>query len=266
MPPSSGSNMLFESLEALPEQIRASVIRREKELIPVQLPDTPTPPEGTTGLPVISRSTIVDTSVMNTSLHLTPSSPLNIIRQSRAPSESPGSPRSDFSKNSEESVIIIGDTFSAPANLQFSIDHSPHVRDAGALDRYSQSVNQAQSNSSWRRENTSPSLTSTPPASFRRPLPSPPPRPTLSSPFTPHSSTPHTSSSGSLSISPISRPRASPNGPRPLGRLSEPADTGAKSSRWKKKKKKEEYLRSGGDGETMSPPRFGTSMATSIQD
>lgn len=133
MAPSSGSNSLLDTLGGLPEQIQAAIIGDGRALIPVQLPDTPTPPPTRSNeLPITPQPIITSYLIESTKPHPTCGSPLQVPRESKAPSESPGSPRSDFSRNSEDSIIIVGDTFSAPANLQFSVDNSPHVRDAGS--------------------------------------------------------------------------------------------------------------------------------------
>jgi hypothetical protein len=87
----------------------------------------------------------------------------------------------------------------------------------------------------------SPSLTSTPPLNSRRPLPSPPPLPQLGSPFitqSPKSSAPY---AGSPLLSSKIRPKLSPTGPRPLEKPAE-CVSGAKASRWRKKKNREELF------------------------
>ena len=95
---------------------------------------------------------------------------------------------------------------------------------------------------SLRRDDPSTPLNSNP----RRPLPLPPSLPGLGSPFVPHS--PVASASHTRLLSPIARPRASPAGPRPLQRSTESCDSGAKASRWRKKKKREEMFTMMGSG------------------
>jgi hypothetical protein len=134
-----------------------------EELIPVQLPESPAkPPESPVESSAQPKSP-VSTNLFDPTSPVKPrkshpGSPLDVFRHSNIPLDSPSSPRSDFSRNSEESVIIVGDTFSAPINLQFSMESSPHIRDAGgehsnvcarclnsnmaAFDRYSRTGNQ----------------------------------------------------------------------------------------------------------------------------
>jgi hypothetical protein len=87
----------------------------------------------------------------------------------------------------------------------------------------------------------SPSLTSTPPMNPRRPLPSPPPLPQLASPFTPQSPKGSAPYIGSPLLPSIMRPKLSPTGPRPLEKPAEWV-SGAKASRWRKKKNREELF------------------------
>ena len=169
MTSNSGPNTLLENILHLPGEIKAAIISDGRELIPVQLPDSPasspTPPassfEHSSSFRLSEISEITGVSPNPIPLKLHAGSPLQTFRRSRVPSESPGSPRSDFSRNSEESIIIVGDTFSAPMNLQFSVDGSPHIRDAGgqfpevtvirlgsqilAFDRYSYSTSHSMS-------------------------------------------------------------------------------------------------------------------------
>jgi hypothetical protein len=134
----NGSGDLLENIQNLPEEVKASMelIGAGEELIPVQLPEGPAKPLESSvngsALPKSPVSTKSTNTMSPKGLRKShPGSPLDIFRHSNVPLESPSSPRSDFSRNSEDSVIIVGDTFSAPMNLQFSMDSSPHVRDAG---------------------------------------------------------------------------------------------------------------------------------------
>jgi hypothetical protein len=165
MPHRNGSGDLAKNIQNLPKEIKASMelIGVGEELIPVQLPEGPAKPlESSVESPDQPKSSVSMKSCDPTSPERSrkshPGSPLDVFRHPNIPLDSPSSPRSDFSRNSEDSVIIVGDTFSAPINLQFSMDSSPHIRDAGgehsnvcvtclnskitAFDRYSRTVNQ----------------------------------------------------------------------------------------------------------------------------
>ena len=161
----NGSGDPVQNIQNLSKDIKASMelIGVGEELIPVQLPEGPAKPlespvesSAQPKSPVSTKSFNPTSPVKPRKSH--PGSPLDVFWHSNIPLDSPSSPRSDFSRNSEDSVIIVGDTFSAPINLQFSMESSPHIRDAGgehsnicvrclnskmaAFDRYSRAANQ----------------------------------------------------------------------------------------------------------------------------
>jgi len=132
-PMASNNNLLHQ------KQIRLvrSLVDASEVLIPVELPERPAEaiqdPLRLSEFPEGSISTVeADFASLTRRRETSPGSP----RESRHPEElrdSSGSPQSDASRHSDDSVVIVGDIFAAPTGLKFSLEGIPNVKNAGGV-------------------------------------------------------------------------------------------------------------------------------------
>jgi hypothetical protein len=122
-----------------------SILDAHEVLIPVELPERPaeavSDPLRLSEFPTSSIETVeADFASLTRRRETSPGSPL----ESRHPGDLrdlSGSPQSDISRHSEDSVIIVGDIFAAPTGLKFSLEGIPNVKNAGGV-LYSKLIDQ----------------------------------------------------------------------------------------------------------------------------
>lgn len=124
----------------IPFQIRDNypfsldILGSSQRLIPVQLPERPVSTSGVQSTLAPPTLINLDDTISGFNIRRAhSSSPGAYSRRTRieACPPSPGSPLSELSRHSEESILIVGDTFSAPTRLRISLESAAHFTNAG---------------------------------------------------------------------------------------------------------------------------------------